>query len=107
MAATDAFKLSLQKVSETAPAPSQHERPSIPRAPKLILEPRLIAKQGRRLPAIAQIDPASSGRWFSGWRSGAPTSHDPPAVAAPRSWLLCVGWRRRGLIDPAEVPGST
>jgi len=67
---------------------------------------RHLAKQGRRPPAIARIDPASSGRWFSGWRTGAPPSLDPPAVAAPRSWLLSVGWRRRGLIDPAEVPGA-
>ena len=66
---------------------------------------RHLAKQGRRLPAIAQVDPASSGRWFAGWRTGAPTFADPPAVAAPRSWLLSVGWRRRGLIDPSEVPG--
>jgi hypothetical protein len=66
---------------------------------------RHLAKQGRTLPLIPRIDPASSGRWFSGWRRGAPPSHDPPAVAAPRTWLLSVGWRRRGLIDAAEVPG--
>jgi hypothetical protein len=66
---------------------------------------RHLAKQGRRPPAIARVDPASSGRWFSGWLRGAPPSHDPPAVAAPRTWLLSVGWRRRGLIDSAEIPG--
>jgi hypothetical protein len=27
-------------------------------------------------------------------------------VAKPRTWLLAVGWRRHGLIDPAEVPGA-
>ena len=63
------------------------------------------AKRGRALPGNARIDPASSGRWFSGWRNEVPPSHDPPAVAAPRTWLLGVGWRRRGLIDCAEVPG--
>jgi hypothetical protein len=26
-------------------------------------------------------------------------------VAAPHTWLLGVGWRRHGLVDPAEVPG--
>lgn len=66
---------------------------------------RHLAKRGNALPGIACIDPASSGRWFSGWRSGTPRSHDPPAVAAPRTWLLSVGWRRRGLPDAAEVPG--
>ena len=67
---------------------------------------RHLAKRGRRPPADGRIDPASSGRWFSGWRKGAPRSHDPPAVAAPRTWLLSVGWRRWGLIATAEVPGA-
>ncbi len=54
----------------------------------------------------APIDPASSGRWFEGWRheperGGA----GPPAVARPRTWLLRVGWRRHGLIDAGEFPG--
>jgi REP element-mobilizing transposase RayT len=66
---------------------------------------RHLAKR-RRVPATACIDPASSGRWFSGWRSGSPQPRDPPAVAAPRSWLLRLGWRRKGLIDLAEVPGA-
>ena len=64
------------------------------------------AKRGRTLLRIACMDPASSGRWFSGWRKGTLPSHDPPAVAAPRTWLISVGWRRRGLIDTAEVPGG-
>jgi len=67
---------------------------------------RHLAKRVRALPAITRMDPASSGRWFSGWRTRVPPSHDPPAVAAPRTWLLSVGWRRRGLIDTAEVPGA-
>jgi hypothetical protein len=67
---------------------------------------RHLAKRGSTLPGTARIDPASSGRWFSGWRNVAPLSHDSSAVAAPRTWLLSVGWRRRGLIDTAEVPGA-
>ncbi len=67
---------------------------------------RHFAKRGRTPLGIARIDPASSGRWFAGWRTGAPQAHDPPAVAAPRTWLLSIGWRRRGLIDTCEVPGS-
>ena len=55
-----------------------------------------------------RIDAASSGRWFDGWKSGAPSAgaREPPEVAAAHSWLLRVGWRRHGRIDPAEVPGT-
>jgi REP element-mobilizing transposase RayT len=57
------------------------------------------------------LDAASSGRWFDGWRRvpgereppSAPA--EPPEVAPPRTWLLSLGWRRHGLVDPAEVPG--
>jgi REP element-mobilizing transposase RayT len=67
---------------------------------------RHLAKRTGRLRTIARVDPASSGRWFCGWRTGAPPTHDPPVVAAPRTWLLRVGWRKRGLIDVTEVPGG-
>lgn len=63
------------------------------------------AERGLPMPRTVQIDPASSGRWFTGWRTAAAAAHDPPAVARPRSWLLGFGWRRRGLIDASEVPG--
>ena len=63
-------------------------------------------KASRRL----RCDPASSGRWFDGWRR--PPEASPvqarlrsPPVAEARSWLLRVGWRRHELIDPLEVPG--
>lgn len=69
---------------------------------------RHAARLGRGLSRAPRIDPASSGRWFEGWRS--PPAHwavsDPPAVATARTWLLRVGWRRAGLIDPWEVPGG-
>jgi REP element-mobilizing transposase RayT len=67
---------------------------------------RHLAKLGRTLPRDATLDPASSGRWFHEWRSRVPQAHDPPAVATARTWLLCVGWRRHGLLDPSEIPGS-
>jgi hypothetical protein len=57
-----------------------------------------------------RCDPASSGCWFDGWRrrpqvpSCQARLRSPP-VAEARSWLLRVGWRRHGLIDPLEVPG--
>lgn len=68
---------------------------------------RHAAKAGQRVRAwIPRIDPASSGRWFDGWRSPQPRAPDGAAVAPPHTWLLAVGWRRRGLIDPSEVPGA-
>ena len=61
---------------------------------------------GRKPLGRGKVDPASSGRWFDGWRdrrSG--RAPDPAAVAAPRTWLLGVGWRRHGLLSLDEVPG--
>ncbi len=61
------------------------------------------------------VDGASSARWFDGWRrgwrqrlGGARRGLDDgrPEVARPRTWLLNVGWRRHGLVDPAEIPGD-
>jgi REP element-mobilizing transposase RayT len=68
---------------------------------------RHAAKAGRRVHSWAtRVDPASSGRWFDGWRTSQPRAPDAPAVAGPRTWLLAVGWRRHGLVDPREVPGG-
>jgi hypothetical protein len=58
-----------------------------------------------------RLDPASSAHWFNGWKSGTETldggrqSNSPTRtpVARARTWLLSVGWRRHGLIDPADV----
>ena len=54
----------------------------------------------------AQPDPASSGRWFDGWRiaTAAPNPTEIPEVAPARTWLLRTGWRHHGLIHPAEIP---
>ena len=60
---------------------------------------------------VAALDPASSGRWFDGWR-GSPDVSTPdrlsaePAVARARTWMLRVGWRIHGLLDPRAVPGA-
>ena len=51
-------------------------------------------RRGRKPPVV--LDGASSGLWFDGWKGR----------SAPRTWLLEKGWRRIGLIDPAEVPGT-
>ncbi len=68
------------------------------------------ARHARRAGRALRIDPASSGRWFDGWSRGKVARERAPAtrrpVARPRTWLLRVGWRRHGLLDPAEVPGG-
>jgi len=63
-------------------------------------------RNGAAPPAV--LDVASSGAWFDGWKRPPPT-HNPtalPAVAHARGWLLRQGWRRQGLVDPEEIPGS-
>jgi len=70
---------------------------------------RHAAKLGRRIDPLGRIDPASSGRWFTGWseRVAADTAVvGAPAVARPHTWLLSFGWRRAGLVDPVQVPGG-
>jgi len=55
------------------------------------------------------IDALSSAPYFDGWRNqprlySAPEPDTP--VTAPVTWLLRTGWRRRGLLHTAEVPGT-
>lgn len=66
-------------------------------------------RHARRISRSWKIDPASSGRWFDGWKHrNEPATTDPPPVARPRFWLTREGWRRRGggPIDPTEIPAS-
>ncbi len=76
----------------------------------VLLNSRLHARPVRK---TVRLDPASSARWFDGWRRsarravGASGDAAPPAtpVARARTWLLTTGWRRHGLLEPADVPG--
>jgi len=51
-------------------------------------------------------DPCSSGAWFDGWRHALELTRVASASPLPRArtWLLRVGWRRRGSIDPVPPP---
>lgn len=61
---------------------------------------------GARAPRVGRVDPATSGPWFTGWRAGViALARGPAPVARATSWLLRVGWRVHGLLDPSEVPG--
>jgi REP element-mobilizing transposase RayT len=67
---------------------------------------RHAAKAGRTLARCVRIDPASFGAWFEGWKDGGLRAFARASpVACARTWLLRLGWRRHGLIDPAEIPG--
>ncbi len=69
---------------------------------------RHAAQAGRALSQALRLDPASSASWFDGWsRAAGLPPPEPRSVSPPRGWLLRVGWRSWGLIDPSEVPGLT
>ncbi|MGH7288581.1 MAG: hypothetical protein ACREI8_11245, partial [Myxococcota bacterium] len=71
----------------------------------------LAKSRGVSRSATPHLDGASSARWFDGWRpkiaSRIRVSSSASEVARPRTWLLRMGWRRHGLVDPSEVPGET
>jgi putative transposase len=58
----------------------------------------------------AGIDPRSSGAAFDGWRGAPPRGHpaselcEVAGVQPATTWLLRLGWRRRGLIALSEQP---
>jgi REP element-mobilizing transposase RayT len=52
------------------------------------------------------LDPCSSARWCSGWRTIAAQPLAGAPVVAARTWLARVGWRLHGLLDVAEAPRS-
>jgi len=58
----------------------------------------------KHMPGFRGLDPCSSALWFRGWRRVVPTEAARSPVAAPRTWLAAVGWRRLGLIGDDEAP---
>jgi REP element-mobilizing transposase RayT len=61
------------------------------------------ARHGSRL---GGPDPCSSGVWFDGWQHGLGLTRVTSVSPLPRAltWLLRVGWRRHGCIDPVPPP---
>jgi REP-associated tyrosine transposase len=70
----------------------------------------------RRVGMTTSLDACSSAPCFDGFSRSSPRwgpeGTDEAAKAAratvvpAKTWLLTVGWRRHGLVDPAEVPGA-
>jgi REP element-mobilizing transposase RayT len=52
------------------------------------------------------LDPFSSAAAFDGWMSRHVEAVARVIVATPATWLLRVGWRRGGLLDPDHRPGA-
>jgi REP-associated tyrosine transposase len=80
--------------------------------PYVLLNARRHAASARATSRVL-LDPASSAAWFEGWKRRVPDAQQQrpsamslrPPVARARTWLLSVGWRRHGLLDPTDVPG--
>jgi len=61
-----------------------------------------------------KIDPYSTALVFDGWKERdergtlfrMPPGYDGLLVWRPKTWLLRIGWRKRGLISIYEVPGQ-
>jgi REP element-mobilizing transposase RayT len=65
--------------------------------------------QGGWEPAVPIADKYSSAARFDGWSGPIALSNRgaaPSGIVPGRTWLLSKGWRRAGLINPSEVPGS-
>jgi REP element-mobilizing transposase RayT len=67
------------------------------------------AERGQAL-SRGWVDPFSSAPTFRGWgdatfTGGGATQHG--ITVAPEFYLLTRGWRRRGLLDPNEVPRAS
>jgi REP element-mobilizing transposase RayT len=77
----------------------------------VLLNARKHWKQRWGVAPPVRLDEASSSRWFDGWRRPPDGPSDErtreQVVASAHSWLLRTGWRRHGLVDPAEVPGTS
>jgi hypothetical protein len=50
------------------------------------------------------VDWYSSAVWFDGWRTAAARPAGSAPVAAARTWLARIGWRRHGCVDVREAP---
>ncbi len=67
------------------------------------------AAEGRAVTVPQAVDVFTSAPWFDGFVESFTVrglaALEPPVVA-PRSWLLAIGWRRRGLLSVFELPAT-
>jgi len=80
----------------------------------VLLNRRRHAAQGGTRIERGWVDPFSSWAWFDGWRDlpreaarrAQQERAGPAPVAAPKSWLVRIGWRKRGLVSVNETPAA-
>jgi hypothetical protein len=61
---------------------------------------------GPRAAMSTRLDQCSSAPGFDGFKNVAPRAGPwSDTVVQADTWLLAIGWRRHGAIDPREVPG--
>jgi len=64
-------------------------------------------KHASRSNSRPSLDPLSSAEWFDGFREPIPRSFHsigPPSTSPAQTWLLRIGWKKRGLISQTESP---
>ncbi|MBL8724096.1 MAG: transposase [Planctomycetes bacterium] len=67
------------------------------------------AAEGRAVTVPQAIDVYTSAPWFDGFVERITVrgiAGLPLPVATPRTWLLTIGWRRRGLLSVHELPAT-
>ena len=78
------------------------------RTPREVRNALVYVVQNARKPGAWRArrpDAYSSGPCFDGWKEcGKYADSSARILARARTWLLSVGWRRHGLIDPMELP---
>lgn len=65
-----------------------------------------VLNNGRKHGHRFELDPCSSAGSFEGWRDRAVPHEVAKAAVVPRTWLLKLGWKIHGPLDPWETPGA-
>jgi REP element-mobilizing transposase RayT len=71
----------------------------------VLLNRRRHLEQWGRDPGADVLDHYGSGATFDGWDRPVIEDMSESVVATARTWLAASGWKRRGRIDPGEIPG--
>jgi REP element-mobilizing transposase RayT len=61
----------------------------------------------KHVPGARGLDARSSATWFDGWIDRLGTPRVPSSIAAARTWLACVGWRRAGPVRVGDSPATS